>query len=66
MNGPAFSVRLIVSITVLQDVIKIKSHRQGYCTGFVGNATAVVSFSKLRNKFSKFYKLSSFLNKTRT
>jgi len=35
-------MRLTVSVSVLQDVI-ITSHCQGYHTGFIGNATAVVS-----------------------
>ena len=40
MVPAAFCVRLTVSVSVLQDVIIIKRLRQGYYTGFVGNATA--------------------------
>jgi len=42
-NGQAVSIRLTVSVSGLQDVIKIKRFKYGYYTDFVGNATAVVS-----------------------
>jgi len=42
-NGPDFCIQLTVSVSVLQDVINIERLREGNYTGFIGNATAVVS-----------------------
>ena len=35
-NNPAFSIRLTVSVSILQDDTKIKRLREEYYTGFVG------------------------------
>jgi len=49
------STLLTVSVSFLQDVIKIKCLGSGYYSGFVGNATAVVSCIDSGPKSSKLH-----------
>ena len=67
VNGPVFSIRLTVclSVSVLQDVIKIKRFRWGvrvlHRLRWKCNCSCVLS--RRRNESSSFYKISSALNK---
>jgi len=61
-NGPIFSIRLItVAVSVLQDVIIASLVRLLHGLRWKSNSNCVLSW--LSNKSSKFYKISSFLNK---
>jgi len=61
-NGPIFSIRLItVAASVLQDVIIASLVRLLHGLRWKSNSNCVLSW--LSNKSSKFYKISSFLNK---
>jgi len=61
-NCSAFSIRLTVSASFLSDVNKIKRFRWGYYTGFVGNATAVMSSVDSAISPPNFIKMSLVLN----
>ena len=62
-NGQAISIRRTVSVSVLQNVIKIKRLKWRYYTGFAKKRNCTVVLSRLRNTSSIFlYKISSVLN----
>ena len=59
-NNRIVCIRLTVSVSVLQDVIKIKRLRGIKRLCWKCNCSCVLS--RLKNKSSKFYKISSVLN----
>jgi len=60
----SFLHSITVSVSILQDVFKIKPLRRDYYRGFVGNATAVVSRVDSGTSPANFIKqISSVINK---
>jgi len=61
-NGPAFCIRLTVSVSVLQDVIQRKRLRSKGLHRLHWKCNCSCVLTRLRNKCCKFYKMSSVLN----